>query len=60
MQSGDTADGPAELNELNRLCRYLISEKTRGPSRQLVDAIDNCVEQLTGDRTKLHPGSFSI
>ncbi|MBB4362157.1 hypothetical protein GGD65_003182 [Bradyrhizobium sp. CIR18] len=50
----------AELNELDRLRRYLIRERTLGPSRQLVDAIDDYVEQLTGDRTKLHARSSSI
>lgn len=49
-----------ELNELDRLRRYLIRDRTLGPSRQLVDAIDDYVEELTGDRTKLHARSSSI
>ena len=50
----------AELVELDRLRRYLIRERTLGYVRPLIDAIDDYVEQVTGDRTALHAKSSSI
>ncbi len=50
----------AELVELNRLRRYLIRERTLGYVRPLIEAIDDYVEQLTGDRTRLHAQNHSI
>lgn len=50
----------AELVELNRLRCYLIRERTLGHTRPLIDAIDDYVEQITGDRTALHEKSSSI
>lgn len=44
----------AELVELDRLRSYLIKSRTLGHPRPLIDAIDDYVEQITGDRTKLH------
>lgn len=44
----------AELVELDRLRRYLIRERTLGYTQPLIDAIDDYVEKITGDRTKLH------
>jgi hypothetical protein len=50
----------AELVELDRLRRYLIRERTLGHVRPLIEAIDDYVEQITGDRTRLHAKSSSI
>ncbi|WP_426413465.1 hypothetical protein [Bradyrhizobium ganzhouense] len=50
----------AELVELDRLRRYLIRERTLGCGRPLIDAIDDYVEQLTGDRTALHAKPSNI
>ena len=50
----------AELVELDRLRRYLIRERTLGHARPLIEAIDDYVEQITGDRTRLHAKSSSI
>ncbi|MET4384380.1 t-SNARE complex subunit (syntaxin) [Bradyrhizobium sp. F1.4.3] len=44
----------AELVELDRLRSYLIKSRTLGHVRPLIDAIDDYVEQITGDRTTLH------
>lgn len=44
----------AELVELDRLRSYLIKCRTLGHPRPLIDAIDDYVEQITGDRTTLH------
>lgn len=44
----------AELVELERLRNYLIKNRTLGHGRPLIDAIDDYVEQITGDRTTLH------
>jgi hypothetical protein len=45
----------ADLAELERLRRYLIFSKKAGePARELVEAIDDYVEKLTGDRRTLH------
>jgi hypothetical protein len=50
----------AELVELDRLRRYLIRERTLGYVRPLINAIDDYVEQITGDRTRLHAKNHSI
>ncbi|UPT88719.1 hypothetical protein HAP41_0000006475 [Bradyrhizobium barranii subsp. apii] len=45
----------ADLAELDRLRKYLISGKNAGePADELVSAIDDYVEKLTGNRTTLH------
>ncbi|WP_234685557.1 hypothetical protein [Bradyrhizobium monzae] len=56
------ADIAADLAELDRLRRYLIfSRRAYGPDREkLQNANDDYVEELTGDRTRLHAGSSSI
>lgn len=43
-----------ELIELERLRSYLIKNGTLGHARPLIDAIDDYVEQITGNRTALH------
>jgi hypothetical protein len=43
-----------ELVELDRLRSYLIKNRTLGYTPPLIDAIDDYVEQITGDRTALH------
>lgn len=50
----------AEFAELDRLRRYFIPDRTLGYTRLLVDAIDDHVEQITGDRTRLHARSCSV
>jgi hypothetical protein len=50
----------AELVELDRLRNYLIKSRTLGYPRPLIDAIDDYVEQITGDRTTLHAKSAPI
>lgn len=50
----------AELVELDRLRCHLIKNITLGRTRPLIDAIDDYVEQITGDRTALHAKSSSI
>ena len=50
----------AEFVELGRLRRYLIRERTLGYVRPLIEAIDDYVEQITGDRTTLHTRNHSI
>ena len=45
----------ADLVELERLRRYLMFGKKAGePASELIDAIDDYVQKLTGDRTTLH------
>ena len=45
----------ADLAELDRLRRYLIfKSESGGPRESLLSAIDDYVEALTGDRSKLH------
>lgn len=44
----------AELPELARLRDFLIKGKRPGDARRLIEAIDDYVEQITGDRTTLH------
>jgi hypothetical protein len=51
----------ADLEELRRLRQYLIFRaKVRIPHDDLTRAIDDYVELLTGDRTKLHAPHHSI
>lgn len=51
----------ADLEQLRILRDYLIFHtKAREPARDLLDAIDNYVERLTGDRTALHGHAHSI
>lgn len=44
----------AELVELDRLRSYFIRSRILGHARPLIDAIDDYVEQITVDRTRLH------
>lgn len=50
------ADVAADLAELDRLRRYLISGRRAhgADAEKLRSAIDHYVEELTGDRTALH------
>jgi uncharacterized membrane protein len=51
----------ADLEELRRIRHYLIFHtKGREPARELLDAIDDYVEKLTGDRRTLHGHNHSI
>ena len=51
----------ADLEQLEKLRRYLIFDtKAREPARELLDAIDNYVEKLTGDRRTLHGQNHGI
>jgi hypothetical protein len=51
----------ADLEELCHLRHYLISKGGwRSPHGYLTRAIDDYVEKLTGDRTKLHAPHHSI
>jgi hypothetical protein len=51
----------ADLEQLDALRRYLIFHtKARVPARELIDAIDDYVEKLTGDRRTLHSQNHSI
>lgn len=51
----------ADLAQLDALRTYLIFKKRAGvPHHDLTRAIDDYVEQLTGDRTTLHAKSSSI
>ena len=56
------ADIAADLAELDRLRCYLIrGRRAHGADgEKLRNAIDDYVEQLTGDRTKLHAKASSI
>lgn len=55
------ADVAADLEQLATLRKYLIlGRRVAVPSRELIDAIDDYVEKLTGDRTALHAKSSSI
>jgi hypothetical protein len=50
-----------DLERLDTLRRYLIFRtKTREPARELLDAIDDYVEKLTGDRRTPHGQNHSI
>jgi hypothetical protein len=45
----------ADLTELERLRHYLIfSKKAGAPAHELITAIEDYVEKLTGDRRTLH------
>jgi hypothetical protein len=51
----------ADLEELRRIRHYLIFHtKARVPARELLDAIDDYVWKLTGDRRTLHGQNHSI
>lgn len=51
----------ADLEALGALRNYLIFKSRSGVPRQaLMDAIDDHVEKLTGDRTALHAKNSSI
>jgi hypothetical protein len=51
----------ADLEELRRIRHYLIfKRKVPLPYDDLTHAIDDYVEKLTGDRTKLHAPAHSI
>ena len=51
----------ADLEQLDKLRRYLIFDtKAREPARELIDAIDDYVGKLTGDRRTLHGQNHSI
>lgn len=43
----------ADLADLDRLRSYLIRNRTAGCTPPLIDAIDDYVEAVTGDRTKI-------
>ena len=46
---------------IGQLRRYLIFDtRAREPARELIDAIDDYVEKLTGDRRTLHAQNHSI
>lgn len=49
----------AELAELDRFRRYLMHSRL-GHTRPLIDAIDDYVGQISGDRTALHAKPSSI
>lgn len=50
-----------DLAKIEDLRRYLITGWRSGSRPQaLIDAIDDCAEQLTGDRAALHAKSSSI
>jgi len=54
-------DVAADLEELRRLRHYLIfNAKVRIPYQDLIRAIDDYVEKLTGDRRTLHAPGHSI
>ena len=45
----------ADMVELGRLRRYLMfGKKADEPAHELIDAIDDYAQKLTGDRTTLH------
>jgi hypothetical protein len=51
----------ADLEQLRALRDYLIFHtKTREPAADLIVAIDDYVEKLTGDRRTLHAQNHSI
>jgi acetyl-CoA carboxylase alpha subunit len=51
----------ADLEELGKLRRYLVTgQKSRVDASDLLNAIDDFAEKLTGDRTALHSKSSSI
>ena len=55
------ADVAADLEHLAALRKYLVlGRRVAVPGPEIVDAIDDYVEKLTGDRTALHAKSSSI
>jgi hypothetical protein len=51
----------ADLEQRDVLRRYLIFHtKAREPARELIDAIDDYVEKLAGDRRTRHDQNHSI
>lgn len=48
----------AELAQMDRFRRYLMQSRL-GHTRPMIDAIDDYVGQITGDRTALHAKSSS-
>jgi len=56
------ANVAADLAEIDRLRRYLIFDRRdhRADRQKLMNAIDDYVEEMTGDRTRLHAGASSI
>jgi hypothetical protein len=51
----------ADLEQLGALRKYLIFGKKAGaPAQDLIDAIDDYAEKLTGDRRALHAQHQSI
>lgn len=51
----------ADLEELAKLRRYLVTGlRSRVDANDLISAIDDFAEKLTGDRTALHSKSSSI
>jgi hypothetical protein len=51
----------ADLEQLAALRKYRIFGKKAGtPAQELIDAIDDYVERLTGDRRALHTQGHSI
>lgn len=51
----------ADLDHLAALRRYLITgQRAMVPAQALIEAIDDHVEKLTGDRTALHAKTGSI
>jgi hypothetical protein len=51
----------ADLEELRRIRHYLVFHtKAHVPARELLDAIDDYVGKLTGDRRTLHDQNHSI
>lgn len=51
----------SDLEQLDALRKYLIFKKRSDvPAQELISAIDDYVEKLTGDRTALHSKSSSI
>jgi hypothetical protein len=60
-EEGHAIDVAADLEELRRLRHYLIFDrKVLLPYGDLTHAIDDYVENLTGDRRTLHAPGHSI
>lgn len=57
----DDGNRKADLKEIAALRHYLIfNRQSRVDAHDLISAIDDYVEKLTGDRTTLHSKSSSI
>lgn len=55
------ANVKSDLEQLGNLRRYLIlGWKSGARPDELIKAIDDCAEKLTGDRTALHEKTASI